>query len=196
MRATGRSPGSGPVLGSTRESEHTAIAMHADHSRRCADGAALPRVGPTAGTGRVSRPGVSRLVAPRQVRFVVTGLLAVVADYGTFVIGYSALGADIAVATVASFIAGLVVSFGLNKLWVFESRGDSIARSLRQLSLYGALLVVNIVVTYYVIAGLQHYAAVDPRVGKLICIALITAWNYPLYGRIIFSKGSTGATVR
>jgi putative flippase GtrA len=134
-----------------------------------------------------------RLLTPRQLRFLAAGVLTVLTDYATFFVAYGVLGIDLGVATVASFMAGLVVSFGLNKLWVFESRGDSIARSAGQLLLYGLLLVVNIVFTYYFIAILQHRFDIDPRISKLASIAIVTAWNYVLYSRVIFLKGQHSA---
>src|SRR5690349_2300601 len=67
-------------------------------------------------------PPVNRLLGARQWRFLVTGLSAVVADYGTFNLSRDLFQAGLGVATVASFLAGFVISFGLNKLWVFESR--------------------------------------------------------------------------
>jgi putative flippase GtrA len=139
--------------------------------------------------GRVNHLGLGQLLKARELKFLATGALTVVADYSTFFVAYSRFHVDLRVATLASFGVSLFVSFGLNKLWVFEGREDSIARSVRQLLLYGMLLVVNIVFTYYFIATLHHYWHVDPRMGKLISIAIITAWNYLLYSRFIFVKG-------
>jgi putative flippase GtrA len=143
----------------------------------------------------VNRPDLLRLLKPRQLKFLAAGVLTVLTDYATFFVAYGILHVDLSVATVASFMAGLVVSFGLNKLWVFESRGDSIARSIRQLLLYGLLLVANIVFTYYFIAALQHRFSIDPRMSKLASIAIVTAWNYLLYSRVIFLKGQRSAAL-
>jgi putative flippase GtrA len=157
----------------------------------------LRRTGiPVSRIGRVNRLGVPQLLTPRQLKFLAAGVLTVVTDYGTFFVAYGILHLSLSVATVASFMAGLAVSFGLNKLWVFESRGDSIARSVRQLLLYGLLLTFNIAFTYYFIAALQHHSNIDPRVSKLASIGIITAWNYVLYSRVIFLKGQRSAALR
>ena len=139
--------------------------------------------------------GPLRLLKPRQVRFLAAGVLTVLTDYATFLVAYGILRVDLGVATVASFMAGLVVSFALNKLWVFESRGDSIARSVGQLAMYGLLLVVNIVFTYYFIAFLESRFGIDPRISKVASIGIVTAWNYVLYSRVIFLKGQRSAAL-
>jgi putative flippase GtrA len=141
----------------------------------------------------VNHLDLPQLLNGRQLKFLATGLLAVVTDYGTFFAAYSMLHVNLMAATVASFGASLVVSFGLNKLWVFESRGEPISRSIKQLLLYGLLLVLNVAFTYYFIAAMQRIHDIDPRMSKLISILITTAWNYLLYSRVIFLKGQHAA---
>ncbi len=163
--------------------------MHADLTRQYSEGDAPPRIPvrlPRIGWD--SLPLISRLLPPRQLRFLAAGLLTVGADYGTFFVAYVILSAALGVATVASFLAGVVVSFGLNKLWVFRSSGARASSTAWQLLLYGLLLAFNIAVAYYLILGLEALLHVDPRAGKLISIGVITAWNYVLYGRIVFAE--------
>ncbi|MGY1708166.1 GtrA family protein [Geodermatophilus sp. SYSU D00758] len=125
----------------------------------------------------------------RPSRFVAAGLLALVTDYATFSVAYGVLHADVGAATVAGFLVSLAVSFGLNKLWVFESRRDPVARSARQLLLYGLLLAVNIAFTYAFVAALRDSWDVDPRVGKVLAIVVVTTWNYVLYSKVVFPTG-------
>lgn len=144
----------------------------------------------------MNRLGLTRSLRARQLKFLASGLLTVVTDYSTFFVAYSMFHVALSIATVTSFLAGFVVSFALNKLWVFESRGDSISRSVRQLLLYGVLLVFNIAFTYYFIAALQHYQGIDPQMSKLVSIVIISAWNYLLYGRVIFPEGQRARAIQ
>jgi putative flippase GtrA len=166
--------------------------MHADLSRHHAENAPSPGILPST-PGWLGRGGMSQVLRTRQVKFLAAGALTVIADYSAFFVSYGVMHVDLAVATVASFLAGLVVSFGLNKLWVFESGGNSLSRSVRQLLSYGVLLLFNIAFTYYFIAGLQDLYGLDPRISKPLAILITTAWNYVIYGRVIFRKGHPDA---
>ncbi|WP_222194145.1 GtrA family protein [Modestobacter italicus] len=130
-----------------------------------------------------------KLASVQQLKFLATGLLTVAADYTTFFLTFTVGHVDLGVATVASFLAGFIVSFGLNKLWVFENSNSSVAHSMRQVFLYVALLTFNVAFTYCFIAALEQHLGVDPRVSKMISIAITTVWNYVLYSRVIFLGG-------
>lgn len=121
------------------------------------------------------------------VRFFVGGLATIAADYGTFHVLF-AVGAPLFVATTASLLAGFVVSFTLNKLWVFgatKERGQK--NTTLQLVLYTALFLFNIGFAYLFIQQLQ-LLGVSAYLGKLLSIVLIVAWNFVIYKKIIFAR--------
>lgn len=109
------------------------------------------------------------------------------ADYGTFAALYGVFHVGLRATTVTAYIVGFLVSFCLNKLWVFQSRGGVVAASIRQFLLTAVLLCVNIAFTYYFVAGLRDHYGVDPRIGKVAAIAVTTGWNYVLYSRVVFA---------
>jgi putative flippase GtrA len=146
----------------------------------------------------VSRGRIQALLDAPLVKFLVAGLLTVVVDYGTFSAAFVVLHLDLRVATVASYTSGVVVSFLLNKIWVFDSRGNSGTQDMRQLLLYGLLLGLNILFTYCFIVGMEDLWGIDPRLSKLISIGIVAASNYVLYRRVVFAERSVtcGASTR
>lgn len=124
--------------------------------------------------------------AVKQVaKFLVGGLLTVAVDYLTFTV-LVLFDVSLVIASIASFLAGFVVSFSINKLWVFGAKKESQRHSTRlQMTLYVALLFFNMAFTYYFIFFAEKLG-VSVFIGKACTILLITAWNFVLYKKVIF----------
>src|SRR5882672_2792697 len=117
-------------------------------------------------------------VVRQLIKYGVSGGATVGTDYGTFTLLY-ALGAPLFVATTASLLAGFVVSFTLNRLWVFGAKKDKAHKSPRlQIILYLSLLAVNTCFTYFFILYVTRWTGVTAYVAKLMAIAVIMVWNY------------------
>jgi putative flippase GtrA len=120
------------------------------------------------------------------VKYGVTGVSAVATDYGTFSALYGLAKAPLFVATTCSLFAGFIVSFLLNRAWVFDARkGRAHKRVELQVVLYVLLLAFNTGFTYLFIAWLRH-AGVSAYVGKLFSIGIVMVWNYVAYKKVIF----------
>ncbi len=120
------------------------------------------------------------------IKYGVSGGATVGTDYGTFTLLY-ALKAPLIVATIASLLAGFVVSFTLNRLWVFGAKKEKAHKSVRlQITLYLSLLAVNTAFTYVFILHVTRWTDVSAYVAKLMAIALIMVWNYFAYKKVIF----------
>jgi Predicted membrane protein len=125
-------------------------------------------------------------VIRQLIKYGVSGGATVGTDYGTFTLLY-ALKASLIVATVASLLAGFVVSFTLNRLWVFGAKKEKADKSVRlQIGLYVSLLAVNTTFTYIFILYVTRWTGVSAYVAKLMAIALIMVWNYFAYKKVIF----------
>lgn len=121
----------------------------------------------------------------QMVRFGASGGATVLADYLSFSLLYAA-GAPLFVATLASLLAGFVVSFTLNRQWVFHADATHAQKKMTmQLLLYALLLTINIVITYFFIRYMQNMG-VDPYLAKIFSIGLIMSWNFVLYKKVIF----------
>lgn len=124
------------------------------------------------------------------VRYVIVGVGSLVVDYGLLIIGYHVIGLDLPVATTIAFVIGLLFNFTVNKLWAFQSRSKTVARSFREITLYGLLVVFNLLFTnifiYYV-----YQAGIGPEISKIVTTALTTLWNFVIYKKVIFRQAPT-----
>lgn len=120
-------------------------------------------------------------------KFGMSGAATVGADYATFALTYKALGAPLFVATASSLLAGFLVSFTLNRQWVFNAKSaDAEKRAIEQLVLYAVLFVFNTLVAFWFIDMAKREWGLNPLLGKPITMAFITAWNFLIYKKFIF----------
>jgi len=83
----------------------------------------------------------------QAIRFVVTGGLSAVVDYGLYVFLHVVVGIQLDVAKALSFIAGTVTAYLINRRWTFQAP-PSRARAMAVMVLYGLTFAVQV--------GLNH----------------------------------------
>ncbi len=104
-------------------------------------------------------------------------------EYFTFAILYTSLVPDhLVLSQTVSFLAGFVVSFVLNRIWVFNSKG----RWWHDLIKYSVLAAVNLALGNAMIWLLVGPASLPPLLAKLLVMSLIAVWNYVIFSRIVF----------
>lgn len=124
------------------------------------------------------------------VRYVIVGVGSLAVDYGLLIIGYHVIGLDLPVATTIAFVIGLLFNFTVNKLWAFQSRSKTVARSFREITLYGLLVVFNLLFTNIFIYHV-YQVGIGPEISKIITTALTTLWNFVIYKKVIFRQSPT-----
>lgn len=126
-------------------------------------------------------------LAKQLVKFGMSGGATVAADYLTFALTYKVLGFDLFFATALSLLAGFVVSFTLNRQWVFNAKSaDAEKRAIEQLVLYAALFVFNTITAFLFLEMAKREWGLNPLLGKPITMVFITAWNFLIYKKFIF----------
>jgi putative flippase GtrA len=127
-----------------------------------------------------------RLTQKRVARFILAGGSAFIVEYASFLILMS-LGLPILIANTISFLAGLVTSFTLNKVFVFNNRDETV----RQFTMYTSIALVNLGISDVLIWVSTHVWDLHYAVAKIVAVAFIALWNYGIFSRIIFiNKGS------
>jgi putative flippase GtrA len=122
--------------------------------------------------------------------YMASGALTTIADYLTFTICFSYLNAGLLAATVIAYIFGLVVSFLLNRFWVFrhgadrQSAGTSVWR-------YATFLAINLAITYAILWGLEQIG-ISPYIGKLVVNLFMFFWIYVGDTYFVFRGEKTG----
>lgn len=94
-----------------------------------------------AGT-QTAQPGASLPLRDQVLRFVVTGGLAAVVDFGLYQL-LLALGLQLSVAKSISFVAGTTTAYLINRRWTFRSTGGSRA-FLAVVALYATTFAVQV----------------------------------------------------
>lgn len=120
----------------------------------------------------------------RIIKFIVSGGSAAAIEYGAFV-ALTFLLLPVVAANVLSFICGLIVSFTLNKAWVFSSKG----KGGRQFALYLGLALTNMLLSSILIFLLVEQLHILSYIAKIIVMGMVAIWNYGLFSRIIFKSG-------
>jgi putative flippase GtrA len=92
-------------------------------------------------------PPRARLSLTTQVwRFVVTGGVSAIVDFGLYAIGLH-IGLQVNVAKTLSFIAGTITAYLINRRWTFQAP-PSKARFVAVMALYGLTYAVQVGINY------------------------------------------------
>lgn len=121
----------------------------------------------------------------RLLRFLISGGSAAAIEYAVFIALQLALGQKWLFANQSlSFICGFVVSFLLNRHWVFQSDGDAREELLK----YGVVAAINLTASNGIIFLLTVPASMHPLIAKLLIMGMVAAWNYLIFSKLVFSK--------
>lgn len=118
------------------------------------------------------------------IRFLISGGSAAAVEMAVFalILGLTS-GLLIIVPQTISFLAGFMVSFSLNRSWVFSAKNGKIAT---QLARYGLLAAINLVLSNIVLLLLVDVASMHELVAKFMVMACVAVWNYIIFSKIIF----------
>ena len=125
------------------------------------------------------------------IRFLVSGASAAGVEYASFLLLQNLTAQkNLFLSQTVSFLCGFVVSFLLNKYWVFKS--DQSSKS--ELAKYAVLAGINLVLTNVVIHLLADQMHVVQWLSKLIVMGMVAAWNYVIFSRLIFGRNVSKST--
>lgn len=130
---------------------------------------------------------VARLKNNSGAKYLLAGATAFGADYILLVTTYYIVGLPLKIATSIGFFSGFLISFSLNRRWVFW--GDRHKKLSRQVIEYVILLIFNYLFTVWAVSFLNTHG-IKPAIGKLGVMGLIVCWNYALFRWVIFAQQS------
>ncbi len=118
-------------------------------------------------------------------KFLVSGSTAALCEYLLFLALGHLVGTEgygLIISQSLSFCAGLIVSFVLNKIWVFSAIGDT----HKMFAKYVVLAAINLLLSNIALLLLSKIIAA--YIAKFIVMVFIAAWNYLLFSKIIFKS--------
>lgn len=118
------------------------------------------------------------------IKFLVSGGSAALVEYATFALLIYLFLDYLLVVNAISFMFGLLVSFSLNKHWVFKNKNDT----KRQFVRYIILACINLAVGGLMLYILVSMLGLGVLIAKLIMMTLIAIWNYAIFSKIIFKN--------
>lgn len=127
---------------------------------------------------------VNKPLKYKPVRFLISGGSAAITEYTLFLLLVAFLPSHpifLIAAQSLSFGGGLIVSFLLNRSWVFESTAKE---SKKMFTKYLLLALINLFITNILIILLEPVLPL--YIAKFVVMLMIASWNFIIFKTLIF----------
>lgn len=136
-------------------------------------------------------PFLTRLDKGQAIAYPASGAITSISDYAAFGLLFSVLNANLFVATAGAYIVGLVVSYLLNRYWVFK-KGAGQQGEATNVWRYLVFLAINLLITYGMLWAMETWFGLSPYIGKFVVGFFMFFWIYLGNTLFVFRGVKTG----
>lgn len=131
---------------------------------------------------------IKNLLNIQFVRFFIVGSLSVAVEMTTLIILVEQARIQYLISNVFAFLLTNTFNYILSRKWVFERSGMSKRIEFPFFLIFVSIgLLINQLVLWYCVDKLL----LDYRVGKLVAIAIVIAWNFMTRKHLVFNSSNT-----
>jgi putative flippase GtrA len=118
------------------------------------------------------------------IKYVAVGLSSFVLEYAFFYFLFIILSVNELISNTAAITLVFFYNFLMNRIWSFKSR----EKFGKQLMMYGALFLFNMLMSNLFIFAATEYLKISPLISKGLIMGMIVLWNFVIYKKIIYKR--------
>lgn len=123
------------------------------------------------------------------LRYLVTGGLAFVVDFGLFALCLYVFGWHYLLANLVGLVAGLVLNYAMSIVWVFTACKRTLKkRKVAEFSLFAVVGIAGVGLNQLLMYLMVDGVGVNEMVSKMVAAAMVLMWNFGARKLLLFKK--------